>query len=69
MVIIVTIDIHQKLKEVTRMIETESKHIKLPVTMIKDIIQFQKDNYIQHFTQAVVELIRRALETEYKKSQ
>lgn len=51
------------------MIETESKHIKLPVTMIKDIRQFQKDNYIQHFTQAVVELIRRALEAEYKKSQ
>lgn len=38
-----------------------SKLINFPLDLVKEIEQYQKDNYINGFTGAVIELIRKGL--------
>ena len=42
--------------------ETQKKLISFPIEMIKSVEEFAKRNYINTFTGAVIELVRRGLE-------
>ena len=46
--------------------ETILKGLRLPKDIIDRIEKYQRDNYIQTFTQAVIQLLIKALETEEK---
>lgn len=46
------------------MSEVKSKHLRLPVDIIEAIEKYQEKDYIQHFNQAVVILLTKALEEE-----
>jgi len=48
------------------MVETILKGLRLPKDIIDRIEKYQRDNYIQTFTQAVIQLLIKALETEEK---
>ena len=39
------------------------KTLEVPTDLVKEIVKFQKENYITTFTGAVIELIRRGLES------
>ena len=48
------------------MVETILKGLRLPKDIIDRIEKYQRDNYIQTFTQAVIQLLIKALEVEKK---
>lgn len=39
------------------------KTLELPTDLVKEIEKFQKENYMTTFTSAIIELIRRGLES------
>lgn len=39
------------------------KTLELPTDLVKEIAKYQKENYITTFTSAIIELIRRGLES------
>lgn len=48
------------------MVETILKGLRLPKDVIDRIEKYQRDNYIQTFTQAVIQLLIKALEADNK---
>lgn len=48
------------------MVETILKGLRLPKDIIERIEKYQRDNYIQTFTQAVIQLLIKALEADNK---
>lgn len=48
------------------MVETILKGLRLPKDIIDRIEKYQRDNYIQTFTQAVIQLLIKALEADSK---
>lgn len=38
-----------------------NKHIRFPKKLVDEIKEFQKENYIQHFSAAVIQLITKGL--------
>lgn len=46
--------------------ETILKGLRLPKDIIDRVKKYQKENYIPSFTQAVIQLLIKALETEEK---
>ena len=43
------------------------KTLELPADLIKEIEQFQKENYMASFTAAIIELVRRGLKAAAEK--
>lgn len=41
-----------------------NKLIWFPIEIVKGIEEYQEENYVQNFTQAVITLIKKALESE-----
>ena len=37
------------------------KTLELPTDLVKEIVKFQKENYMTTFTSAIIELVRRGL--------
>lgn len=48
------------------MVETILKGLRLPKDIIDRIEKYQRDNYIQTFTQAVIQLLIKGLEADSK---
>lgn len=56
--------IASKQKGVIEMAKKVNKLIWFPAELVKGIEKYQEENYIEHFTQAVITLIKKALESE-----